>query len=624
MSDIIHLLPDNIANQIAAGEVIQRPASVVKELVENSVDAGASRIEVNIKDAGKTLIQVIDNGKGMSETDARMAFERHATSKISKAEDLFSLKTMGFRGEALASIAAVACVDLRTRLKGEEIGNRVSIEGSAVKSVEADSCSEGSIFSVKNLFFNVPARRKFLKSNETEFRNILAEFERIALVNPSISFALYHNGTEVFNLPSSNIRQRILDIYGKNINSKLLSVEAESSLVSISGFVGCPDSAKKRGFLQYFFVNGRYMKHPYFHKAIMQAYENLIPAGYQPNYFVYFQLNPSSIDVNIHPTKTEIKFENEQPIWQILMSAIRETLAKSSSIPLIDFDMEGALDIPVYNMSKTQPSTVDGMQRPALGYNPFEAIKSDSYKKPDFDWDKLYQNFENEQGNADEVMSFVPEGSTVGSYSEVPSSIGTVEVPADNTFFQEMQLRCFQYKGGYIVAQLPDGIAIVEQNRAHVRALYDQYMERLKKRRSLSQQLLFPEIVEFTQTEVTAVESLSEDLHAAGFELSNLGNGSYALNSVPAGLENADTVSLLKEIVYKYIELGNKAHDGICSIIAFSMARAAAISVGKLLSAEEMEHLLSSLLACKDYHLTPDGKKIMIYLSEEEIEKRLK
>ena len=622
--DIIHLLPDSVANQIAAGEVIQRPASVVKELVENSIDAGASKINIIIKDAGRTLIQVIDNGKGMSGTDARLCFERHATSKIKNAADLFSLRTMGFRGEALASIAAIAHVELKTRREEDEIGTVLRLAASKVESQEAANTPVGANFAVRDIFFNVPARRKFLKSNNVEFSNIATEFERVAIANPNIGFSLSHNGTEIYNLLPSSQLQRIIAIFGKSMNQQLLPVSVDTVVVKVSGFVCKPEAARKRGALQYFFVNGRYMKHPYFNKAVTSCYDNLIPVGEMPNYFINLSVNPEEIDVNIHPTKTEIKFENEQPIWQILMSAIRETLAKSSSIPLIDFDMEGALDIPVYNMSKTQPSTVDGMQRPALGYNPFEAIKSDSYKKPDFDWDKLYQNFENEQGNADEVMSFVPEGSTVGSYSEVPSSIGTVEVPADNTFFQEMQLRCFQYKGGYIVAQLPDGIAIVEQNRAHVRALYDQYTERLKKRRSLSQQLLFPEIVEFTQTEATAVESLSEDLHAAGFELSNLGNGSYALNSVPAGLENADTVSLLKEIVYKYIELGNKAHDGICSIIAFSMARAAAISVGKLLSAEEMEHLLSSLLACKDYHLTPDGKKIMIYLSEEEIEKRLK
>ena len=394
MSDIIHLLPDSIANQIAAGEVIQRPASVVKELVENAIDAGATQIQILIKDAGKTLVQVIDNGKGMSETDARMAFERHATSKISKADDLFSLHTMGFRGEALASIAAVAQVELRTRQKGADLGTRLEIFGSQLQHIEADACPEGSIFSVKNLFYNVPARRKFLKTNDTEFRNIITEFERIALVNPSVSMSLYHNDTEILNLPESGLRQRIVNVYGKNLNQKLLSVEAESSLVSINGFVGKPETAKKRGALQYFFVNGRFMKHPYFHKAVMQAYDQLIPAGEMPSYFIYFNLDPAIIDVNIHPTKTEIKFENEQPIWQILLAAVRETLAKSSAIPTIDFDVEGAIDIPVYNPEKK----ISGNESPKVQirseYNPFKRETTPTDTRPSFDWTELYQSFE--------------------------------------------------------------------------------------------------------------------------------------------------------------------------------------------------------------------------------------
>jgi DNA mismatch repair protein MutL len=394
MSDIIHLLPDNIANQIAAGEVIQRPSSVVKELVENAIDAGATHIQVNIKDAGRTLIQVIDNGKGMSETDARMAFERHATSKISTADDLFSLHTMGFRGEALASIVAVAQVDLQTRLKGSELGTHLAFTGSKLESCEPVGCAEGSIFSVKNLFFNVPARRKFLKSNDTEFRNILTEFERVALVCPKVAMSLYHNDVQIFDLPETGTRQRIIDVYGKKLNEKLLSVNAQSSLIGITGFVGRPDMVKKRGLLQYFFVNGRFMRHPYFHKAVLQAYEQLIPAGEQPDYFIYFTLDPSAIDVNIHPTKTEIKFENEQPIWQILMSAVRESLAVSSSVPTIDFDSDSSIKIPVYNVSQKNEND-DRLQKVVAPvdshYNPFHV---DSYKRPEFDWSKLYNNFE--------------------------------------------------------------------------------------------------------------------------------------------------------------------------------------------------------------------------------------
>ncbi|WP_455636667.1 DNA mismatch repair endonuclease MutL [Parabacteroides sp.] len=614
MSDIIHLLPDHIANQIAAGEVIQRPASVVKELVENAVDAGASTIQVNIKDAGKTLIQVIDDGKGMSETDARMAFERHATSKISTAEDLFSLHTMGFRGEALASIAAVAHIELRTRARGAELGTCLSIAGSNLENIEPEACNEGSIFSVKNLFFNVPARRKFLKSNETEFRNIVNEFERIALVNPQVGMSLYHNDAEIFNLPESGLRQRIINIYGKNLNQKLLSLDAQSSLVTISGFVGRPDSAKKRGALQFFFVNGRYMKHPYFHKAIMQAYEQLIPAGDMPNYFIYFTLDPSSIDVNIHPTKTEIKFENEQPIWQILMAATREALAKSSAIPTIDFDVEDAIDIPVYNpVKKSEPTTYKAPKvQVDSSYNPFDTT---SYKRPEFDWSELYQGFENDR------MAVQRESATS---EDAPIE----ELPAESSdpenLFTEVSNPCYQYKGRYIVTSLKSGLAIIDQHRAHVRILFDQYLSNIRQQQGVSQQVLFPEIVEFTAAEAAVLPSLLEDLRFVGFDLSNLGNDNYAINGLPAGIENLDPVNLVKDIVDRAIETGCEVHERICEVIAFSLAKAAAIRPGKSLSSEEMDHLIASLFSCPDSNLTPDGKTIISMLTDEELEKRFK
>lgn len=614
MSDIIHLLPDHIANQIAAGEVIQRPASVVKELVENAVDAGASNIQVNIKDAGKTLIQVIDDGKGMSETDARMAFERHATSKISTAEDLFSLHTMGFRGEALASIAAVAHIELRTRARGAELGTCLSIAGSNLENIEPEACNEGSIFSVKNLFFNVPARRKFLKSNETEFRNIINEFERIALVNPQVGMSLYHNDAEIFNLPESGLRQRIINIYGKNLNQKLLSLDAQSSMVTISGFVGRPDSAKKRGALQFFFVNGRYMKHPYFHKAIMQAYEQLIPAGDMPNYFVYFTLDPSSIDVNIHPTKTEIKFENEQPIWQILMAATREALAKSSAIPTIDFDVEDAIDIPVYNpVKKSEPSTYKAPKvQVDSSYNPFDTT---SYKKPEFDWSKLYQGFENDR------VAVQLESET---FEDAPVEELPAEASNPEKLFAEVSNPCYQYKGRYIVTSLKSGLAIIDQHRAHVRILFDQYLSNIRQQQGVSQQVLFPEIVEFTAAEAAVLPSLLEDLRFVGFDLSNLGNDNYAINGLPAGIENLDPVNLVKDIVGQAIETGCEVHEKICEAIALSLAKAAAIRPGKSLSPEEMDHLIASLFSCPDSNLTPDGKTIISMLTDEELEKRFK
>lgn len=612
MSDLIHLLPDSIANQIAAGEVIQRPASVVKELVENAIDAGAGHIQVHIKEAGRTLIQVIDDGKGMSETDARMAFERHATSKISSAEDLFSLHTMGFRGEALASIAAIAHVELRTRLKGSELGTRLLMAGSALQETELDACNEGSIFSVKNLFFNVPARRKFLKSNETEFRNIINEFERIALVNPQVALSLHHNDVEIFNMPVSGLRQRIINVYGKGLNQKLLSVDAQSSLVTISGFVGRPDSAKKRGALQYFFVNGRFMKHAYFHKSVMQAYEQLIPTGEMPNYFIYFTLDPATIDVNIHPTKTEIKFENEQPIWQILMAATREALAKSSAIPSIDFDVEDAIDIPVYN--KPTKEAVFNYKAPSVQvnseYNPFD---TSSAKKPEFDWAKLYQGFEDDRASA-----FQPE-----AYPEVRPPESTATLPEEE-LFAEVLTPCYQYKGRYIVTSLKSGLTLIDQHRAHVRILFEQYQASLRLRKGVSQQVLFPEVVEFTAAEAAILPTLLDDLSFVGFDLSNLGNDTYAINGLPSGVESLSPVALVKDIVNRAIETGCEVHEEICDAIALSLARSAAIRPGKTLSAEEMDNLIATLFSCSTSNLTPDGKTILSQLTDDELERRFK
>lgn len=621
MSDIIHLLPDSIANQIAAGEVIQRPASVVKELVENAVDAGAGHIQVNIKDAGRTLVQVIDDGKGMSETDARMAFERHATSKISSADDLFSLHTMGFRGEALASIVAVSQVELRTRLKGAELGTHLVFSGSELESVEPDACTEGSIFSVKNLFFNVPARRKFLKSNETEFRNIINEFERIALVNPQVALSLYHNDTEIFNLPGSGLRQRIINVYGKTLNQKLLSVDAQSSLVTVSGFVGRPDSAKKRGALQYFFVNGRFMKHPYFHKAIMQAYEQLVPAGEQPNYFIYFTLDPAAIDVNIHPTKTEIKFENEQPIWQILMAATREALAKSSAIPTIDFDVEDAIDIPVYNPVKETASHKAPRVQVDSGYNPFE---TSSYKKPEFDWSKLYNDFEEDRAAVGQDPALA-ETLLASDVSEPAIEADEVAVQdASGSLFNDVSNPCYQYKGKYILTSLKSGLALIDQHRAHVRILFDQYIANIRQQRGASQQVLFPEIVEFTAGEAAVLPALLEDMRFIGFDLTNLGNNSYAINGLPAGVENLDPVSLIRNMVDRAIETGCEVHEEICDSLALSLAKAAAIRPGKILSGQEMDNLLASLFSCQESNLTPDGKTIISKLTDEELEKRFR
>jgi len=621
MSDIIHLLPDNIANQIAAGEVIQRPSSVVKELVENAIDAGATHIQVNIKDAGRTLVQVIDNGKGMSETDARMAFERHATSKISTADDLYSLHTMGFRGEALASIVSVAQVDLLTRLKNTELGTHLVFTGSKLESCEPVGCAEGSIFSVKNLFFNVPARRKFLKSNDTEFRNILTEFERVALVCPKVAMSLYHNEVQIFDLPETGIRQRIIDVYGKKLNEKLLSVNAQSSLIGISGFVGRPDMVKKRGLLQYFFVNGRYMRHPYFHKAVLQAYEQLIPAGEQPDYFIYFTLDPSSIDVNIHPTKTEIKFENEQPIWQILMSAVRESLAVSSAVPTIDFDSDSSIKIPVYNVSQKDVNS-DNLQKtiPPVNshYNPFRV---DSFKSPEFDWSKLYKNFENDRSLdfENQKPDSIETETASDPQKELISKIGEASDSAMSSSFSY-----YQFRGSYIITSIKSGLAIIDQHRAHIRILFDRYLRFIQQRKSVSQKMLFPDIIEFNAEEATVLPLLLDDLRFMGFEIAEKEKNVYFINGVPAGLKDMDFSALLHNMIARVIELDTKVDEEVASSMALAIAKTAAIPSDKILSSEEMDNMVASLFSCSDPNLTPDGKTILSLISIDELSKRFK
>ncbi|MDR1380692.1 MAG: DNA mismatch repair endonuclease MutL, partial [Tannerella sp.] len=601
MSDIIHLLPDHIANQIAAGEVIQRPASVVKELVENSIDAGAGNIAVHIKDAGRTLIQVIDDGKGMSETDARMAFERHATSKISSVDDLFSLHTMGFRGEALASIAAVAQVELRTRMKGGEMGACLSVSGSTLDSIMPDACGEGSIFSVKNLFYNVPARRKFLKSNETEFRHILTEFERVALVHSAISFTLRHNDTPVFELPACGLRQRIAEVFGKGMNQKLLPVDADTSLINLRGFAGRVDSVKKRG-LQYFFVNGRYMRHPYFHRAVMQAYDRMIPAGDTPDYFIYLEVDPSTIDVNIHPTKTEIKFENEHPIWQIICSAVRETLAKSNSVPSIDFDAAGIIDIPIYNPS---PENQAGVKPPELtlnrDYNPFRTTGGRRFTD---DWKALYEGFENERGAIQLPDKEFGGGEKPGE-RELPFPVpapedGTPGIPSgsgENEIFANISSPCFQYRNRYIITPLKSGLVIIDQHRAHVRILYEKYVHNIARRKAVSQKLLFPEIMELTAAEASLLPSLADEIRFLGFDLVPMGGNSYAIHGTSADIPGGNPAELLRDILAAAIENGAGGSGKKAGMMALSLAKAAAIPPGKILSTEEMETLVASLFA---------------------------
>ena len=623
MSDIIRLLPDSVANQIAAGEVIQRPASVIKELVENAVDAGAKHIDVLVTDAGKTSIQVIDDGKGMSETDARLAFERHATSKIREAADLFALRTMGFRGEALASIAAVAQVELRTCLEGEDLGTSLCISGSKVESQETVACPKGSNFQVKNLFFNIPARRKFLKSNQTELSNILTEFERIALVNPDVSFTLHHNGTEMLNLPAIQLKQRIMGVFGKKINQELLSVQVDTTMVRISGFVGRPETSRKKGARQYFFVNGRYMRHPYFHKAVMDAYEQLVPTGEQVSYFLYFDVEPANIDVNIHPTKTEIKFENEQAIWQILSAAIKESLGKFNAVPSIDFDTEGMPDIPAF-----ENSPYSGLQMPKTtynpDYNPFNTSSSTpSYTRQDAKgWDKFYEGLE-QQSSPASPFSYPDDGDYFVEQpqeEQTPTLYGQME----ESVSAETSSQHYQYKGHYIMTSVKSGLMVIDQHRAHVRILYDRYLSQIASRQGASQGMLFPDIVQFSASEIPVLQSIMDDLSYLGFELTDLGGGSYAINGVPAGIEGLQPIELVQNMVHTAIEKGCKVKEEVQSMLALSLAKAAAIVQVQVLSNEEMNHLVDELLTSTSPNYTPDGKPALVVIQEDELEKLFK
>ena len=603
MSDIIQLLPDSVANQIAAGEVIQRPASVIKELVENSVDAGARNIHVLVVDAGRTSIQVIDDGKGMSETDARLSFERHATSKIKKAEDLFALSTMGFRGEALASIAAVAQVELTTRTATEDVGTRLTVSSSRVVEQEPVACPVGANFKVENLFFNVPARRKFLKTNATELNNILTAFERIVLVYPDVNFTLHSNGSELLNLKAGSLRQRIIDVFGKRFNQDILPVDVETSMCRIYGFVGKPESARKKGVHQYFFVNGRFMKHAYFHKAVLNAFERLLPAGDQPPYFIYFEVAPSDIDVNIHPTKTEIKFENEQAIWQILSAAVKDAIGRFCEVPSIIFDTEGRPEIPVYNSSN------ESVRMPKVEYNPdYNPFAAKPAKRQD--WQQLYEGLlPNTQ--------LEPEGNLFQDDEADRFSSSTTEMIAEKSPAH------YQYKGSYIMTAVKSGLMIVDQQRADMRILFEQYLEQLLTHTASTQKLLFPEVIQFAPSDAQTLTAIMPQLNGMGFDLSDLGGGSYALNGIPSGLEGLDHVQLVRNMVSDAVEHGTADDQETKETLAMSMARSAAIPRGQVLSNEEMEHIINKLFACSNVNYTPDGKSILAIFPQQEIEQLL-
>ena len=620
MSDVIQLLPDSVANQIAAGEVIQRPASVIKELVENAVDAGARNIRVAIVDAGRTSLQVIDDGCGMSETDVRLAFERHATSKIRKADDLFALTTMGFRGEALPSIAAVAQVEVTTRMAADDIGTRLTLQGSKVVGQEPVACPVGCNFKVENLFFNVPARRKFLKSNSTELNNILAAFERIVLVYPEVAFTLFSNGQELMNLRPGNLHQRISDVFGKKMSQELLPLEVDTALCRISGFVGKPEAARKKGAATYFFVNGRFMRHPYFHKAVASAFERLVQEGMQAPYFLYFSVDPADIDVNIHPTKTEIKFENEQAIWQILAAAVRDAIGRFCEIPTIDFDTEGRPEIPPFDPQRDRIDMPRVSFNPS--YNPFAGAAGGSGRtggqhtpyqpggldEPQWqrevpaDWQKLYE---------------------AATTESTPGDLFADDAEGSRGLLSDKSPVHYQYKGRYIMTAVKSGLMIIDQHRADIRIRYDRYMAQSSRSAAGTQRVLFPEIIEFPPSDNVAMQRSLPELAALGFEISELGGGSYAVNGVPAGLEGMSPTALVRSIVADAAQALQLNTDSLHETMALSMARQAAIPQGQVLSNEEMERVVNELFACSNVNYTPDGKAILAIMPQQDIEKLL-
>ena len=613
MQDIIHLLPDSVANQIAAGEVVQRPASVVKELMENSVDAGATSVKVIVTDGGRTLVQVIDDGKGMSENDARLAFERHATSKISSAEDLFSLSTMGFRGEALASIAAVSEVELLTCRAGDELGTRIVISGSRLEEQEPAAAPQGCNFKVKNLFYNIPARRKFLKTTTTEFNNIVTEFERVALVNCDVEFSLSHNGSEVISLPPSSFRQRIVNLFGKKINSQLIEVGVTSSLINVKGYVGSPESSKKKGALQFFFVNGRFMRHPYFAKAVLEAYGEIIPQGEQVPFFINLEVDPACIDVNIHPTKTEIKFEDESSLWKIICAAVRESLGRFNAAPSLGFDDDEIPDIPVMDMSGIHNAPVSAPKISyKADYNPFKS-RTSGYGGGDASWEALYEGV---NGNK-EPLDLSP-------FEDLPEQVvmqSSASYGVCDAFAAEEYVSMSQYKGQYILVPVKSGLMWVHQRRAHIRVLYEKYRKQLQENSAPVQGLLFPERVDLTVAESAVVDSMGTELLSLGFDVSCLGGGTYMIQGVPSGIDGLAPARLFMEVLHAAMEQTVDVKEKLYEQISLAMAKEVAIVTGQLLTNEEMKMLVDDLFATSAPSRTPDGRTVLHIVSDNEVER---
>lgn len=614
--DVIRLLPDAVANQIAAGEVIQRPASVIKELVENAVDAGADMISIILKDAGRTLIQVVDNGCGMSPSDARMAFERHATSKISAAADLYSLHTMGFRGEALASIAAVAQIELRTMRRDDTVGTRLLIAESQYEGQEPASCVPGTNIMVKNIFFHMPARRKFLKKDSIELNHILREFERLALVNTGIDFTLIHNDVTLHQFMRGSLKQRISDLFGKNMESQLAQVATDTSIVKIDGFIGMPRFARKRGFQQFLFVNGRYMRHPFFHKAILRCYENLIAADVQPSYFINFNVDPSTIDVNIHPQKYEIKFEHEQAIWQILEAAVKEVLGKTQAAGALDFDSDDNLDIPLFEPDKAVGTPDDGA---VGGFDPFRETTAG--------WEQIYENFNRKAAdNSGERMGMRASSGNITADNTVLRPSRTV-APPDPALFDVPEAEtaspsatCLQFQNRYIVSPTNSGLMLIAQHRAHVRILYDRYMAQFSGGSMASQKLIFAEDVELSPVQTATLKSRMNMLKSIGFNVDDCGNNRWSINAVPASLTGLSATEALLSVIAD--EPGSEDTSALYRPLALAMAEATAVRHQQPLTQGEMESITADLFRCSDPSYTPSGLPIMSIISNDEISRR--
>lgn len=614
MPDIIQLLPDSVANQIAAGEVVQRPASAVKELMENALDSGATMIKLIVKDAGKTLIQVIDNGKGMSDTDARMSFERHATSKIRKADDLFSIRTMGFRGEALASIAAIAQVEMKTKQTGSELGVTIMIEGSEVRSQETSSSPEGTSISVKNLFYNVPARRNFLKTDSVELRHIIDEFQRVAIPNPEVAFSFHHNSTEIFNLPSGNLKLRLMNIFGSSYNSRLVPVEENTPIVKIKGFVIKPEFSKKTRGEQFFFLNKRFIKNGYLHHAVQSAFEQLIPGDSFASYFLMLDVDPKTIDINIHPTKTEVKFEDEKAIYAFLRSTIKKSLGQFNIAPSLDFDQEAHL----YNMPL---KPIDGIYKvPTIkvdeNYNPFKTdapIPSQNFSERELsnraNWEKMYSR------HADNQLEFeIKKEDTQQS----------INPDWDNELHESNKKVTYQLHNKYILSHIKTGFMVIDQQGAHERILYERIIESLEKNKSATQQELFPKTIELNPGDFALVQELQPEIRAMGFDMSEFGKNTFVIHGVPADTADHDSSALLEGLIENYkqnlLELKSNKRENLARSMAYNMS----VKSGKMLSQEEMNNLIDELFACKMPYSTPAGKPTITTFSLDDLDRRFK